>query len=263
MVETLVGMLLSTKSLKPGSVSGNLNAQNASSGIAKMLDEAEVTDDKQDQVAFFIKQERELFHVLQEQMNVWGEAGLLNPTWMPMRLSDTFELQIKFPDMKPIQTEKEIVETEKLKLESNLTTHMRAVMASNPELTEEEAQELIIQIGKEAKLKASVEAKTTDQVITTVQENSSGSKIDLTIKKDIEFSAIATVRDKSGFPIDVSQWKFSSNLFEVEVLKNVGEIKLYISQEKTSKIKNNSNYTVQATNAEGENIKVLYGKALA
>ncbi len=159
MVETLVGMLLSTKSLKPGSVSGNLTTQNASSGIAKMLDEAEVTDDKQDQVAFFIKEERDLFNVLKVQMNIWGDAGLLNPTWMPMRLSEDFELQIKFPDMKPIQTEKEIVETEKLKLDSKLTTHRRAIMASNPELTEEEAEDLIIQIGKEEKLKLQLATK--------------------------------------------------------------------------------------------------------
>jgi len=262
MVETLVGMLLSTKSLKPGSVTGNLSTQNASSGIAKMLDEAEVTEDKQDQVAFFIKQERELFAIVRTQMNIWGEAGMLNSLWMPMRLSEDFELQIRFPDMKPVQTEKEIVETESLKLETKLTTHKRAVMSSNPELTEEEADELMIQIAKESKLKAEVETKATEQVMTTVEENSPGTKIDLTIKKDIEFSAVATVRDKSGIPIDVSQWKFSSNLFEIEILKNVGEIKLYISQEKTGKVKNNSNYTVQATNADGENIKVLYGKAL-
>ncbi len=265
MVEALVGMLLTTKSLKPGSVTGQLNTTNASSGIAKMLDEAEVTEDKQDQVAYFAKAESQLFNeVLKNQMYVWGEAGLLAEEWRAQRISDDFELQIKYPDMKPMQTEKELIETEKLKLESGFTTERRAIMASNPELTTEEAEQLIIEIEKEKKLGVSSDldqdAQNQLQIDATLETKSAGTKLDITVNKQTDFNAKAILRDKNGDVIDVRNWKFNSDLFEVKVSDTPGEIELYLPQEKVATLKTNGQYKIQATNSMKQKVNVIYGK---
>lgn len=149
-VEMLLSMLLTTKSLSVGAVAGSLNANNAASGVAKILDQSESTEDRQDQVAYFACAERELFELMSEKMlPYWIKNGFLDPSYSELLFSPDFSLSIQFPDMKPMTSEKDKVDTEKAKLDNSLTSQRRALKSLNPDMSEEEIDQLIVEIQRE------------------------------------------------------------------------------------------------------------------
>lgn len=148
-VEALVALLLTTKSLSVGSVSGKLDTKNASSGVAKMLDEAETTEDRKDQIAFFEQAEKEFWDKFSQHMlPYWIENQSMDPEFVKP-FSKEFELNIAFQDAKLIVSEKEKIEQEKAKLEAGLTSKIRALRQLNPGLSDEEASALLAEIRKE------------------------------------------------------------------------------------------------------------------
>lgn len=151
-IQGLVGMLLSTKSLKAADMQ-NLTVETAASGVAKMLDSADSTEDKIEQQNYFVETEKKLFEVLKKQLPIWSQSGELDGKYRSLRLTEEFELQLRFPMPKAIQSEKETVETEKAKLESDFTTHDRSLAVVNPDLTPTELEELKLQIEKEKKVR--------------------------------------------------------------------------------------------------------------
>jgi len=166
MVEALLGMLLTTKSLSVSTVTGQLQAQNASSGVAKILDQAESTEDKEVQVSFFTVAEKTLFEKLASKiMPVWIEQGMLSPKYASLALSTDFELAISFPDQRPVISEADKVELEIKKLDNGLTTHHMAIQEINPEYSTEEVQQVLAEIRKER-----------EDAMTQVAEVASGSE---------------------------------------------------------------------------------------
>jgi hypothetical protein len=150
-VETLVGMLLSTKSLKASGMSA-LSVDNATSGISKALDSASSMEDRTEQQSYFIEAEKKLFEIVKKQLPVWNQAGLLEGKYANLSLTDDFELSIRFPTPKPLQSEKETVEVETMKINEGFTTRERALAVVNSDLSDEQLVELEIQIEKEKKL---------------------------------------------------------------------------------------------------------------
>lgn len=147
-VEALVGLLLTTKSLSVGSVSTTLNQGNVASGIAKLIDESQSTEDKQDQESFYRKTEKEVWSKLKKVLDYAVPAGLIDPKFA-VRLSDTFELGIRFQDMQPSISMKEKVEIEKSKVDANFQTQRMAIENLNPDKDDEEISEIINAIEKE------------------------------------------------------------------------------------------------------------------
>jgi hypothetical protein len=150
MVEALVGLLLTTKNLSVGNVSLKLaNGMDAASGVAKVLDQAETTEDKQDQRAMFLAAEKDLFTVLKVMLPVWKESGALATEYLDLTLSDAFIPLIEFSDPKPQTSEKEVVEVETLKLEAGLTLLEMSLRRLYPEKTQQEILDLKKQIIEE------------------------------------------------------------------------------------------------------------------
>lgn len=149
MIESLLGMLLTTKNLSVGSVTGDVSAQSAASGVAKILDNAESTEDKELQTQYFSKAEKELWLKLAHFiMPVWVGTQMIDPEFA-VRFSDSFELSIQFPDQRPAISEKERVDIEIQKLKNNLTTHYLAIQEINPEFTSDEVTQVLNEIKRE------------------------------------------------------------------------------------------------------------------
>lgn len=146
-VETLIALLLSTKSLKSSAMS--LNVETAQSGISKALDSAETMEDRTEQQAYFVEAEQKLFEIIKHQLPVWRSAGMLSDKYNTLSLTEDFELSVRFPTPKPIQSEKETVEVETMKLDKGFTTKKRALAVVNADLTSEQVDELEIEINKE------------------------------------------------------------------------------------------------------------------
>lgn len=154
MVQTLVALLLSTKNLSVGTVQAKLEANNAASGISKMLDSAESVEDKKDQQEYFEKAEKQMWKLIKENLvPVWRAQGLLQPEFNK-EFSKTFDVDIFFTEPKVMITEQEQIETSKLRLESGFSTLKMELAAIYPQLSKDQIEELEMEIEEDKKRKA-------------------------------------------------------------------------------------------------------------
>lgn len=148
-IESLVGMLLTTKNLSVGTVTGKLTVGNASSGIAKMIDRSESTEDRQDQISIFEKAEKQYWDKFAHMiLPTWRESGNMDPECV-RTFQDDFELSIKFPEIKPAMGDKEKLELLLLKLNNNLTTKRRVLEQINSTMNSDQIDDLMQEIEEE------------------------------------------------------------------------------------------------------------------
>lgn len=148
-VEAMVALLLTTKNLSVGSVSGKLDATSASSGVAKLIDQSDTTEERSDQVAFFADAEKDFWEMFAHKiLPVWVQNGQLAPEYVKV-FSDPFELGISFPDFRPMVGDKEKLEIIKSKLDLGLTTKEDALKELDPELTEFDVKQILGEVQKE------------------------------------------------------------------------------------------------------------------
>lgn len=149
LVQELLNALLSTHNLAPGTVMGNLSVGNAASGVSKMFDRLELTDGLDWQRKYYLNAEKELWwkfaHAI---LPVWVESGQINREYVGA-FSDSFELDITFPEMKAALTLKERIENIKAMLELGLITKKRAIKEINPEISDENVDEILAEIEME------------------------------------------------------------------------------------------------------------------
>ncbi len=144
-VMALVSLLLTTKNLQAGSISDQVTAQNAASGIAKVLDSAESVEDKKDQQAYFLKAERGIFQKLKIMMAYWKETRQLS-TEMDMELPEDFTISTVYQEPGSTMTEQEQVATSKAKIDAKLSTIKRELKNLYPDMKEEEIEKLYNEI---------------------------------------------------------------------------------------------------------------------
>jgi hypothetical protein len=148
-IESLIAMLLTTKNLSVSSVSGKLEANNAASGISKMLDNAETMEDRKDQQQYFVQAEKELWKKLAFNLiPVWIKQGILNND-NKMKFSKDFDIEILFVEPKPIVSEKEMIETASLKIDKSLSSRRREIQNLNPNMSADEVDMLLEEIDEE------------------------------------------------------------------------------------------------------------------
>lgn len=149
-IETLVGMLLTTKNLSVGDITGSITGVNPQSGVAALIDRAETTEDRLDQEQFFIQGERDLWKLIAHtMMPVWVQSKKISPEYVG-KFSENFRLSITFADPKPIVSDDQMVDLEIKKLENKLTTRMNALRTINPDMDMEEIEILEADIREEA-----------------------------------------------------------------------------------------------------------------
>lgn len=157
-VMALVSLLLTTKNLSAGTISDQITAATAASGIAKILDSAESVEDKKDQQAYFLKAEQGIWTKLKEMMKYWKQYNLLNNE-INFLLPDDFAVNVVFQEPSPLMTEKEKIENSKLKLEAKLTTLKRELQNHYPDLDNDAIEELYLEIMQEEQLKIAMVEK--------------------------------------------------------------------------------------------------------
>jgi hypothetical protein len=146
LVEKLIEFVLTTNNLSAGSVVGNLSTQNAESGISKMFDSLESTEDINEQRQVYIEAEQKLWDLFSHSMlPVWVESKDINPEYTGA-FSPDFELAITFPDIKPLMTKKERIENARLELMTGTTSLKRAIKEINPDMEAKEIEDLILEI---------------------------------------------------------------------------------------------------------------------
>jgi hypothetical protein len=152
LVEFLLATLLSTKNLSVGSIAGKLEAKSFASGVAKMLDQAESIEDREDQQDFFVRAEKELWDKLAFNMIPYWRRNKMLSGELNRDFSQAFELGIIFPEPKILMTQKEKLELSRLKLQGEIkfSTLKRELAVLYPNMTQEEIEQLLIEIKEEA-----------------------------------------------------------------------------------------------------------------
>lgn len=150
-----ISLLLTTKDLSVSSVSVTLEPGNAASGISKIIDAAESNENQASQVATFTTAERKLWMLIKTMMPVWISQGEIKPESV-VSFSNDFALSISYqqPEIKIGQKEK--VETEKMKVDAGFSSQRMAIKELNPEMTDEQVDQIIAEILKEKAFKMEV-----------------------------------------------------------------------------------------------------------
>lgn len=134
--------------INPGTM-GTLSGNNFASGIAKIIDEMDVSEVREKQTKAFSKLEGNFFNLLFHSINpLWVNQPTFNGNrhvYSPMSAVET-----SFPIQRPIVNKKEALDEIKVELELGLTTKRRAIKKINPDMDEAEIDDLISDLEAEA-----------------------------------------------------------------------------------------------------------------
>lgn len=154
LIQAQIAMWMQSRNVKPGDI-GKLTVENVASGVAKMLDDMDTSEDRQEQVPFFVNAEARLWDLIINHMHpVWVEQGEIEN-----KLLFTPGAQVKttFPEQRPIVDRGAEVNTAKTERDAGFTTTKRAIQRLNPDMSEQEVDELITEIKDEKALVRSEE----------------------------------------------------------------------------------------------------------
>lgn len=147
LIGNTISMWLESKSIKSGTTG---EAEMSISGIAKLIDNADVTDvRKENAIIFKATEEMGLWPLLGVMHNRWADDDLLNDKVNTSRFSDDFMININFGDMTPVTDPREKREDLKFRIDNKLTTLERAIREANPDMEVEEQDKLIAEIKAE------------------------------------------------------------------------------------------------------------------
>jgi len=147
LITTQMALWLDTKGLKPGAV-GKMSSDNATSGIAKMIDNSDTTENRKAQIQFMKSGEEEFFNlVMHDMIPVWSQARMIENTAL---FSPNSKMNIKYAEQIPLSGRGQLVEDLQLEMNSGFISRRRAIKKLNPLMSESEIDELLSEIDIES-----------------------------------------------------------------------------------------------------------------
>jgi hypothetical protein len=146
LVETELSLWLDSKGIKAGSL-GDVNGGNVSSGIAKVIDEADTYDVRQGQSLRFQMAEKHLWDLVLRYMHpVWTSQNLVSNRH---QFSASASVTTKFA-LPIVGTQRmEAIQEQQAEYAAGFTTRSRAIAALNPQMTMKEVEDLEMEIDME------------------------------------------------------------------------------------------------------------------
>lgn len=141
-VSQYVALLLTSNNLSVSNIATQLESgTDFPSGIAMILDKAESMEDVEDQRQIFHDNEPVIWQKTAKWINLFKSRKMASESLQEFELPEDLIVQLKFPDMKPIMSEKEKLENLEKRKELGLNTDEELMMMDNPQLTKEQAEE--------------------------------------------------------------------------------------------------------------------------
>lgn len=150
-----------------------VKSKDIASGISKMIEEADVTDQISNNQVEYIKAEKQIFNFIKKAHEVWKDQSADFPKGS---FSIDSDLMIEFERIEPIRSRGDIITEVAAEKLAGLTSTKRAVKRINPNLPDEEIDEILEEIrtdGEEV-------TKTTETITNNVPDMSS--VVDNTVK---------------------------------------------------------------------------------
>lgn len=140
-VKMTLALLLSTNNLSPRSISASLDASDASSGIALLIDQSELTTDIQDVQKIFQDKEPPMWEILRRWHEYYSKLSALTEKLQIIPVFEDSDVKLKFHQIKAVVSEKEKLEALKMRKDLALNTQAELIQMDNPDLTPEQAEE--------------------------------------------------------------------------------------------------------------------------
>lgn len=146
LIQSTLSLWLESRNIKAGAL-GEISAANAASGIAKIIDESDATQDRQAQCGKFAVAEKQLWSLLTEMHAYWAASGQVEERKL---FSDKAEVVTQFPDQMPIQSEAGRIREASDMLTAGLLTKRQAIKKIYPHLDEKTLDAWVAALKEEA-----------------------------------------------------------------------------------------------------------------
>lgn len=128
---------------------GSLSNGRDVSGIAKAIDEGDVSAEKKNQMAYFKQVERELFSLIADMQRVWTKRkGVKEKRVFSTEFADKYD--VEFSEVKVSKSFKQNVEEVQMLRDLKLITRRQSIKKLHPEWSEEEVDKWLEELDKEA-----------------------------------------------------------------------------------------------------------------
>jgi hypothetical protein len=149
LINRLQEMFFITQGISPKHM-GTDSAQ-ASSGFQVLLEMSDLLELREMDKPVFQTAEQEFWYVLKTIHNFYFDGNLLTPEVRRLgRFSDDFTIDIQFSDVKPIESEREVIENIQKLQDMGLITRREALRRIHPDMSDEMIDDLMAQIDLEA-----------------------------------------------------------------------------------------------------------------
>ena len=159
LVEAELSMWLGTKGIRPGAV-GQLTAENFASGISKVIDEMDTYEARQRQVVTFQNTEKNMWELILKTMHpYWVSQGMIENVGM---FSPNAKIRTTFAVQLSMQSRGQLVKDLREEMAAGFITRKKAIAKLNPEMGEEDVDELMAEIDQERTIDVSTGPQAND-----------------------------------------------------------------------------------------------------
>lgn len=148
-MEVYIALMLTTNNLSPRNISGKLDASSVASGIAKMIDEAESTDDITESQNYFVHREKEFWEIVSNWLDAFRGAESLTPELETLPEFDGSEVNVKFKSQGIVLSDKEKLELIELRKKLGINTMIELLKMDDPSLSDADAEKKLAAIAKD------------------------------------------------------------------------------------------------------------------
>jgi len=139
-VQTQLAFWLDSMNIRPGTI-GKLSRDNFASGISKIIDESDTTEDRKQQIPFFKKAEVQLWNLVMHTYHPhWVQTGQIQEKRL---FSPGAVVETIFEDPKPVVDRTTVLRDVKTEIGLGLLDQKRALQRLNPNMKEDQIDEMI------------------------------------------------------------------------------------------------------------------------
>lgn len=154
-IQAILSMWLQSMGIRPGAI-GQLTVDNFASGVSKMIDEMDTSEDRQKQTQFFGPAEQDAWDlILRYQHPVWRANKLVENS---TEFTSSARVVVSFPEQLPAVNRKETLDTIEKEINLGLEYRIGAMKRLNPHMTQQEVEERLAEID-EAKAEEGIGSK--------------------------------------------------------------------------------------------------------
>ena len=141
-----ISLWLSTRGISPGTI-GNGGSDNFASGLSKMIDEMDTSEDRNKQVGYFQHAEADLWDLVPRMHEIWRDAGMISQTKWPTGVYVT----TNFAEQVPQVRRGEVIDVIDKEMKLGLLDRRSAKKRLDPHMTSLEIDDFLLKVDIEKK----------------------------------------------------------------------------------------------------------------